>query len=108
MRKHLPNSCDFWENYNSYCQNIYMLSERRYSELGHVIFISLEWEMRAEKRETNQVPSALLNPISNCSPLWDEAVADVMDPEEELKILKTKTMIISKPYNIFKNWIHCQ
>ena len=29
-------------------------------ESGHVIFISLEWEMRAEKRETNQVPSVLL------------------------------------------------
>ena len=30
------------------------------ANLGHVIFISVELEMRAEKRETNQVPSAVL------------------------------------------------
>ena len=28
------------------------------------IYISLEWEMRAEKREINQIPSALLQKFS--------------------------------------------
>ena len=34
------------------------------AECTHVIFISLEWEMRAEKRETIQVQSALLQKCS--------------------------------------------
>ena len=34
------------------------------AELGHVVFISLEWEMRAEMWEINQVPSAVLQKFS--------------------------------------------
>ena len=34
------------------------------AERTHVIFISVEWEMRAEKWETNQVQSALLQKFS--------------------------------------------
>ena len=53
------NPCDFRKKRNGNRWNLYMLSERRHGWTRSCLFNSVKWEMRAQERETNQVPSAL-------------------------------------------------
>ena len=58
--KRLPNFCEFWKEYNVITKMfIYWVTED-IAELCGVFFISVEWKMRAQEWETQQVLSALL------------------------------------------------